>query len=196
MTSKGTRLPYTALRRLTVTHHTVDTITGKKGKIRKIILKAAANEQCVVHCPRKSARYEWRLLIIISRESKWGTLKSAGNPRCAVSAEIHSTCTDCRDLGPATGLQVSPTSDTCQSVAILMNRRHCVSCRANNYARGRKDYVWFQLSVSRPRSIFRQPKNGQPKVVRRSTSVMKLMAAATHLGVFFCLCHKELQQTL
>ena len=53
-----------------------------------------------------------------------GHSKSAGNPRCAVPAEIHSICTDRRDLGPAAGLQVSPTSDTCQSVAILMNRRH------------------------------------------------------------------------
>ena len=61
----------------------------------------------------------------LSRESKWGTLKSAGNPRCAVPAEIHSICTDRRDLGPGACLQVSPTSDTCQSVAILMNRRHC-----------------------------------------------------------------------
>ena len=29
---------------------------------------------------------QWRLFIFISRESKWGTLKSAGNPRCAVPA--------------------------------------------------------------------------------------------------------------
>ena len=51
---------------------------------------------------------EWCLFIIISRESKWGTLKSAGNPRCAVPAEIHSICTDQCDSGPAAGLQVSP----------------------------------------------------------------------------------------
>ena len=68
---------------------------------------------------------EWRLFIFISRESKWGTLKSAGNPRCAVPAESHSICTDRRRPGPAAALQVSPTSDTCQSVAILMNRPHC-----------------------------------------------------------------------
>ena len=67
---------------------------------------------------------EWRLFIFISRESKWGTLKSAGNPRCAVPAESHSICTDRRRPGPAAALQVSPTSDTCQSVAILMNRPH------------------------------------------------------------------------
>ena len=67
---------------------------------------------------------EWRLFIFISRESKWGTLKSAGNPRCAVPAESHSICTDWRRPGPAAALQVSPTSDTCQSVAILMNRPH------------------------------------------------------------------------
>ena len=69
---------------------------------------------------------QWRLFIIISRESKWGTLKRAGNPRCAVPAESHSICTDWRRPGPAASLQVSPTSDTCQSVAILMNRRHCL----------------------------------------------------------------------
>ena len=70
---------------------------------------------------------QWRLFIFISRESKWGTLKSAGNPRCAVPAESHSICTDWRRPGPAAALQVSPTSDTCQSVAILMNRPHlCV----------------------------------------------------------------------
>ena len=68
--------------------------------------------------------YQWRLFIFISRESKWRTLKSAGNPRCAVPAESHSICTDRRRPGPAAALQVSPTSDTCQSVAILMNRPH------------------------------------------------------------------------
>ena len=67
---------------------------------------------------------EWRLFIFISRESKWGTLQSAGNPRCAVPAEIHSICTDRPRPGPAARLQVSPTSDTSQSVAILMNRPH------------------------------------------------------------------------
>ena len=72
-----------------------------------------------------SCKVQWRLFIIISRASKWRTLKSAGNPRCAVHAEIHLTCTDRPRPGPATGARVSPTSDTCQSVAILMNRRHC-----------------------------------------------------------------------
>ena len=86
--------------------------------------------QCPSHSfttfsPKKKKNFQWRLFIIISHESKWGTLKSAGNSRCAVPAEIHSICTDRRDLSPAAGLQVSPTSDTCQSVAILMNRRHC-----------------------------------------------------------------------
>ena len=60
-----------------------------------------------------------RLFIFISRESKWGTLKSAGKPRCAVPAESHSICTDRRRPSPAAALQVSRTSDTCQSVAIL-----------------------------------------------------------------------------
>ena len=64
------------------------------------------------------AKPKWRPFIFISRESKWGTLQSA------VPAEIYSICTDRRDLGPSAGLQVSPTSDTCQSVAILMNRPH------------------------------------------------------------------------
>ena len=68
---------------------------------------------------------EWRLFIFISRESKWRTLRSAGNPRCAFPAEIHSVCTDRPWPGPTAGLQVSPTSDTSQSVAILMNRPHC-----------------------------------------------------------------------
>ena len=69
-------------------------------------------------------RFQWCVFIIISRASKWGTFKSAGNPRCAVHAEIHSICPDRRDLGPVACLQVSPTSDTCQSVAIFMSRRH------------------------------------------------------------------------
>ena len=63
-------------------------------------------------------KLEWRLFIFISREGKWGTLKSAGNRRCAVPAESHSIWTDRRRPGPAAALQVSPTSDTCQSVAI------------------------------------------------------------------------------
>ena len=70
--------------------------------------------------------FKWRLFIIISRESKWGTLKSAGNPRCAGPAESHSICTDRRQPVLTAGLQVCPTSDTCQSVAILMNRCHCL----------------------------------------------------------------------
>ena len=73
---------------------------------------------------------DW-LFIFISRESKWGTLKSAVNPRCAVPAESHSICTDRRQPGSAAALQVSPTSDTCQSVAILMNRPHCVKKTQN-----------------------------------------------------------------
>ena len=68
---------------------------------------------------------QWRLFIFISRASKWGTLKSAGNPRCAVHAEIHSICTARPRPGQAAGVRVSPTSDACQSVAILMNRPHC-----------------------------------------------------------------------
>ena len=44
--------------------------------------------------------FEWRLFIIISRANKWGTLKSAGNPRRAVHAEIHSICTDRPRLRP------------------------------------------------------------------------------------------------
>ena len=87
---------------------------------------------CVFHsqyshhfCQRLLRTVEWRLFIIILRESKWGTLKSVGNPRCAVHAEIRWICTDRHAPGPAAGLQMSPTSDTCQSVAILMNRRHC-----------------------------------------------------------------------
>ena len=82
---------------------------------------------------RPTARADkWRLFIFISRESKWGTLKSAGNPRCAVPAESHSICTDRRRPGPAASLQVSPTSDTCQSVAILMNRPHCSFAKTAN----------------------------------------------------------------
>ena len=84
-------------------------------------IESPPNKQCSILSgrhwgePSQSQRKDlWHLFIIISRESKWGTLKSAGNPRCAVPAEIHSICTDRRDLGPAAGLQVSPTSDTCQ----------------------------------------------------------------------------------
>ena len=53
-------------------------------------------------------RKEWRLFIFFSRESKWVTLKSAGNPRCAVPAESHSICTDRRRPDPAAGPQVPP----------------------------------------------------------------------------------------
>ena len=74
--------------------------------------------------PPGMVRNHWRLFIFISRESKWGTLQSAGNPRCAVPAEIHSICNDRPRPGPAAGLQVSPTSYTSQSVDILMNRPH------------------------------------------------------------------------
>ena len=79
--------------------------------------------------------FQWRLFIIISRASKWGTLKSAVNPRCAVHAEIHSICTARPRPGPAASVRVSPTSDTCQSVAILMNRRHYTKPTKLNYLR-------------------------------------------------------------
>ena len=91
----------------------------------------------------------WRLFIIILRESKWGTLKSAGNPRCAVHAEIRWICTDRRDPGPNAGLQVSPTSDTCQSVAILMNRRHCI----NGLLHGLCTLIWFPFQCSHPTKV-------------------------------------------
>ena len=59
-----------------------------------------------------------------------GDAQKRGKPEMPSSCrEIHSICTDRRDPGPAAGLQVSPTSDTCQSVAILMNRRHCIISR-------------------------------------------------------------------
>ena len=86
----------------------------------------------------RSEKMKWRLFIIISRESKWGTPKSAGNPRCAVPAESHSICTDRRRPGPAAALQVSPTSDTCQSVAILMSRCH---------------YWWWRDCVFKKRAV-------------------------------------------
>ena len=81
---------------------------------------------------------QWRLFIFISRESKWGTLQSAGNPRCAVPAEIHSICTDRPRPGPAAGLQVSPTSDkSAQSVGILMNtsRSHLTEVKRSRRVR-------------------------------------------------------------
>ena len=48
-----------------------------------------------------------------------GDTQKPGNPRCTVHAEIHSICTARPRPGPAAGVRVSPTSDTCQSVAIL-----------------------------------------------------------------------------
>ena len=57
-------------------------------------LRETTQEKVIFHSksampsPLIQWRYEWRLFIFISRESKWGTLQSAGNPRCAVPAEI------------------------------------------------------------------------------------------------------------
>ena len=60
--------------------------------------------------------------------------KQVGDTQKRGKPEMRSSCTNSLDLhwsawprpGPAAGLQVSPggTSDTCQSVAILMNRGH------------------------------------------------------------------------
>ena len=72
----------------------------------------------------KKKKGQWRLFITISRASKLGTFKSAGNSRRAVHAEIHSICID--RPRPGRGYASVSTSDTCQSIAILMNRRHCV----------------------------------------------------------------------
>ena len=83
----------------------------------------------------KGKKVKCRLFIIISRASKWRTLKSAGNRRCAVHAETHSICTARPRPGPAAGVRVSPTSDTCQSVAILMNRRPPISRARLNFRR-------------------------------------------------------------
>ena len=45
--------------------------------------------------------HQWHLVIIISRESKWGTLKSAGKPAMHSSCRNSLDCTDRRDLDPA-----------------------------------------------------------------------------------------------
>ena len=54
-----------------------------------------------------------------------GDTQKRGKPEMRSSCKIHSICTARLRPGPAAGVRVSPTSDTCQSVAILMNRRHC-----------------------------------------------------------------------
>ena len=53
---------------------------------------------------------QWRLFIFFSRESKWGTLQSAGNLRCADPAEIREVLqTEFRKLrrkrAPAAGCE-------------------------------------------------------------------------------------------
>ena len=53
-----------------------------------------------------------------------GDTQKRGKPEMRSSCRMYSICTDRRQPGPAAALQVSPTSDTCQSVAILMNRPH------------------------------------------------------------------------
>ena len=53
-----------------------------------------------VPCEPLKFSSQWRLFIFISRESKWGTLKSAGNPRCAVPAESHWSASARPGRGP------------------------------------------------------------------------------------------------
>ena len=92
--------------------------------MRPLVSPSANIKKCEATWTKKEPSGKWRLFTIISRASKWGTLKSAGNPRCAVHAEMHSIARP--QPGPAAGGRVPPTSDTCQSVDvdILMNIHH------------------------------------------------------------------------
>ena len=78
-------------------------------------------------CPQ-AAQYSTRMASLhhYFARQQVGDTQKRGKPEmrssCRNSLDI---CTDRGDLGPAAGLQVSPISDTCQSLAILMNRRHC-----------------------------------------------------------------------
>ena len=68
------------------------------------------------------------------------TRKQVGDAPKRGKPEMRSSCRNSLDLHwLAAGLQVSPTSDTSQSVAILMNRPHCVLRAASS----------FQILVSR-----------------------------------------------
>ena len=75
----------------------------------------------------KSRKVQWCLFIIISRASKWGTLKKARETRDAQFLQKLVTLFALIGLGPARpgrGCASVPHLDACQSVAILMNRRH------------------------------------------------------------------------
>ena len=80
--------------------------------------------------PRFDEPHSMAFIHLYLARKQVGELQSAGNPRCAVPAEIHWICTNRPRPGPAAGLQVSPTSDTSQPVAILMNRPHYILCDA------------------------------------------------------------------
>ena len=48
------------------------------------ILSECRAENKDLNLARRENQHEWRLFTVISRASKWGTIKRAGNPRCAV----------------------------------------------------------------------------------------------------------------
>ena len=100
-----------------------------------------------------------------------GDTQKHGNPRCAVPAESRSICTDRRRPGPTAALQVPPTSDTCRSVAILMNSSqrfswHPFVCAVGPFRTAcfmngnKKNLGWHLPVIPQPRFLhhgFRQP---------------------------------------
>ena len=108
--------------------------TPKRGKTRdaQFIQKWGLCEYVIVHTILGGSPVI--LWISLGGKPKWLPLKF-GYHDVMRTSPIHSICTDRRDPGPAASLQVSPSSETCQSVAILMNRRHSIENLTSNSAR-------------------------------------------------------------
>ena len=119
---------------------------------------------------------------------KWGTYKSAGNPRCAVHAEIHSICTARPRPFPAVGVRVSPTSDTCQSVAILVNRRHSFP-HEDPWIRRWK----YKININQRRHTDTSQIRTQTQIVRVTTTTSLMLQMWCHLWYFFRSKHRHLK---
>ena len=123
-----------------------------------------------------------------------GDTQKRGESEMRSSCRIHSICTDQCDSGPAAGLQVSPTSDTCQSVAILMNRRNWF--RFNHIC-----FLVFRLSPDDPDQAisFMSNREEMIELLERlgwpvSEEDVKLLEEEIHKGELFLQQSRALRQ--
>ena len=149
---------------------------------------------------KSSAGGEWDLVIPINfyldngvHSSLFRGKASGGHSKARQTRDAQflqkvtrRVCTDRRRPDPAAALQVSPTSDTCQSVAILLNRPHCIYLRQDPLEAilvifGRRAlifFVWKLLEKMKNDTTFVRMRSGDhlgdAKMSKKGTSLRRI----------------------